>query len=150
VQFTDSLNPIEFEGYQEYFDCTLVDLPFEHNGSQLDYDETTKTYLYSEYGDPHLDPANGNAQLAFKNIIIQKVTLSQLDDNGYLVWNCIGAGEPGYYITEGKAIPITWNKLGETERTVYYDTFADEIVLNTGKTYIAFVADYRWNELVVK
>ena len=148
--FTDSLNPVEFQGYQEYFDCTLVDLPFEHNGSQLDYDEETKTYLYSEYGEPHLDPANDNAQLAFKNIILQRMTYSQLDSNGYLVWNCIGAGESGYYITEGKAIPITWSKVSETGRTIYYDMFGDEIVLNTGKTYIGFVADTRWDELVLK
>jgi len=149
-QFTDSLNPVEFQGHQEYFDCTYIDLPFKHNGSELEYDEESKTYLYSEYGDPHLDPANDNKQLAFKNVILQRMTYSQLDAQGYLIWNCIGAGERGYYITEGQAIPITWSKTGETERTIYYDMFGDEIVLNTGKTYIGFVADTRWDQLVVK
>ena len=41
-------------------------------------------------------------------------------------------------------------KTGETERTIYYDMFGQEIVLNTGKTYIGFVADTRWDELVLK
>ena len=37
-----------------------MDLPFKHNGSQLDYDEESGTYLYSEYGSKHLDPGNDN------------------------------------------------------------------------------------------
>jgi len=149
-KFTTENNPVVFEGFQEWKECTLIDLPFKHNGSQLDYDEESKTYLYSEYGDPHLDPGNGNKQLAFKNVILQEMSYSQLDAQWYLVWNCIGAGYKGYYITEGKAIPITWSKISETDRTIYYDMMGKEIVLNTGKTYIGFVADTLWNQLIVE
>lgn len=74
-------------------DCTLVDLPFKHNGSQLDYDEESGTYLYSEYGSKHLDPGNDNKQLAFKNVILQKMSYSQLDEHGYMVWNCLASGQ---------------------------------------------------------
>ena len=61
---------------------------------------------------------------------------------------CIG--QEGYYITNGKAIPITWTKTSDTERTVYRDLNGDEITINTGKTYIGFVADDVWSELVVE
>lgn len=149
-EFASEKHPVEFEGAQEYFDCTLIDLPFDHNGSQLDYDEASQTYLYSEYGAAHKDPGNGNKQLAFKNVILQQMDYNQLDDHGYMVWNCIGAGKSGYYITNGQAIPITWSKTSEQGRTIYYDMMGKEIVLNTGKTYIGFVASSRWNELVVK
>lgn len=148
-KFVSEKKPVNMEENAGNFDCTLVDLPFGHNGSQLDYDEASGTYLYSEYGSAHKDPGNGNQQLAFKNVILQKMSFNQLDDHGYMVWNCLGSGE-GYYITDGKAMPISWVKESEQGRTVYRDTNGDEIQINTGKTYIGFVADTRWSELVVK
>lgn len=78
------------------------------------------------------------------------MSYSQLDENGYMIFNCIGAGNNGYYITNGKAIPITWTKISATDRTIFYDMQGKEIILNTGKTYIGFVADTRWSELVVE
>ena len=118
-------------------DCTLVD-------------EESGTYLYSEYGSKHLDPGNDNKQLAFKNVILQKMSYSQLDEHGYMVWNCLASGQEGYYITNGKAIPITWTKNSDLNRTIYRDLNGDEITINTGKTYIGFVADDVWSELVVE
>lgn len=149
-QFSSESNPVDLSTQAENFDATLIDLPFDHNGSQLDYDEASGTYLYSEYGSAHKDPGNNNTQLAFKNVILQEMTYSQLDSHGYLVWNCLAAGMHGYYITNGKAIPITWSKISDTDRTIYYDINGKEITINTGKTYIAFVADTRWDELVIQ
>lgn len=148
-KFASEKKPVKMEEQAGNFNCTLVDLPFGHNGSQLDYDAASGTYLYSEYGSAHKDPGNGNKQLAFKNVILQKMSFNQLDDHGYMVWNCLGSGE-GYYITDGKAMPISWVKESEQGRTVYRDTMGDEIQINTGKTYIGFVADSRWSELVVE
>lgn len=145
-QFASESKPVELDGS----DCTLIDLPFKHNGSQLDYDAESGTYLYSEYGSKHLDPGNNNKQLAFKNVILQKMSYHQLDEHGYMVWNCLASGQEGYYITNGKAIPITWTKVSDTARTIYYDMNGDEITLNTGKTYIGFVADDVWSQLVVE
>ena len=60
-----------------------------------------------------------------------------------------GSGS-GYYITGGKAIPVTWEKAWDTDPTVFYDSNGDEITLNTGKTYIGLVSSKRWSELVIK
>ena len=56
------------------------------NGSYLEYDEAEGVYKYFEYGKPHLDGKTGE-QLSFKNLLIQKVSFSQLDENGYLISN---------------------------------------------------------------
>ena len=37
----------------------------------------------------------------------------------------------------GVKFPITWTKTSDYAPTKYYDMNGDEIVLNTGKTYIA-------------
>ena len=41
----------------------MVDLPFPHNGSYLEYNADDQLYYYSEYGKAHVDPGNDNAQL---------------------------------------------------------------------------------------
>lgn len=151
-QFATEKNPVLLEEvYGEFAKpATLIDLPFGHNQSELKYDEEDGLYYYYEYGNPHLDPQNGNKQLAFKNILIQKCSYTKLDKNGYLIFNCIGENQEGLYITNGKKIKVKWSKKDDTTPTRYYDGMGDEIQLNTGKTYVAFVADSRWEELVIE
>ena len=97
-----------------------------------------------------MEPGNNNEQLAFENVIGQKMSYSELDSSGDMVWNCLATGMDGYYITNGQAIPITWSKISDTDRTIYYDMSGEEITINTGKTYIGFVADEVWDQLVIE
>lgn len=132
-------------------DCTEIELPFPHNSSKLKYNESTGTYDYYEYGSAHTDPQHGNAQLTFKNLLIQDTTFSQLDDNGYLIYNAIDSGRDAYYITNGKAIEVTWIKAGESDPTIYLDKkTGEQIELNTGKTYVALVPSDSWDDVVIK
>ncbi len=151
-QFADEANPVLLEkSYADYAeDATFIDLPFPNNQSELEYNAEDGLYYYSEHGGPHLDAQYDNAQLAFKNVIIQRVSYNQLDENGYLIFNCIGEDQQAIYITNGKKINVTWTKKGDTDPTRYYDGYGNEITINTGKTYVAFVADQRWEELVIK
>ncbi len=149
-QFADETNPVNLGDVYNSKDCTLVDLPFPHNKSELNYDAESNTYLYSEYGRKHVDPENGNKQLAFTNVILQCADITELDANGYMQFNIQNKSGSGYYITGGKAIPVTWEKGDATSPTTFYDANGNEITLNTGKTYIGFVASYRWGELVLK
>ena len=130
--------------------CALVDLPFPHNKSELRYDSLSNTYLYYEYGQAHVDPANNNEQLAFTNVILQSAKVNVFDANGYMQFNLIDQSGKGYYITGGHAIPITWEKGHDTDVTKYYDANGKEIILNTGKTYIGLVSTTRWSELVLE
>ena len=133
------------------FDCTEIQLPFKHNGSTLRYNEETGTYDYYEYGQAHVDPQHGNAQLSFKNLLIQDCTFSDLGD-GYLIYNVLDvSGRSGYYITNGKAIEVTWLKGADTEPTTFYKKgTSEEIELNTGKTYISIVPSDTWKDIVIK
>ena len=45
----------------------------------------------------------------------------------------------GYYITNGKAMNITWKKDGEFGVTHYYGPDDQEIVINRGKTWVCIV-----------
>lgn len=132
-------------------ECTEIELPFPHNSSTLKYNESTGTYDYYEYGKAHTDPQHDNAQLSFKNLLIQDTTFSQLDENGYLIYNAIDSGRDAYYITNGKAIEVTWIKSGESEPTIYLDKrTGEQIELNTGKTYVALVPSDSWDDVVIK
>ena len=127
--------------------CEII-LPFPHNSSTLTYGRGDGLYFYSEYGQAHVDPGNGNTQLSFKNVILQKCDYELLDENGYLTYDCIGSGE-GYFITNGKAVPITWSKEAFASPTRFRLTSGEEITLNTGKTYIALVPSDQWDELML-
>ena len=136
-QFASESNPVDLSGMPNSQPCTKVTLPFRNNGSYLVYNEDSQTYDYFEHGGAHVDAGNGNVQTTFKNVIIQDVTFTELDSNGYMVFNCIGEGRWGWYITNGTAMQITWSKKSDTDVTRYYDFDGNEITINTGKTYIA-------------
>ncbi len=149
-QFASEAKPVDFAENKEAIDANTVVLPFEHNGSYLKYDEASGLYKYYEYGSAHVDAGNNNEQTAFKNVLLQYCTFNQYDENGYMIFNCIDSGKAGYYITNGKAIPVTWTKKSSTDITRYYDEEGNEITINTGKTYIAFVPDDNWEDLEIK
>ena len=134
------------EKYSRSYSAKNISLPFKHNGSQLKYNDETKEYEYYEYGARHED-AETDAPLSVKNVILQDVTFSQLDDNGYLIYNCIGSGN-GWYITNGVAKDITWSKTSETDVTRFYDENGEELAINTGKTYIALIPEDTWEKII--
>ncbi len=120
---------------------------FLHNSSKLAYNAATKTYDYYDYGSLHTDAEDGQP-LTFKNVILQNVSFNLLDKNGYLTYNVIGNGV-GYYITNGKAIPITWSKASETGMTHYFNAAGQEISVNKGKTYVGLLPADTWGNLVI-
>lgn len=149
-QFASEANPVDLSSGNGAIACTNIELPFEHNDSCLEYIAENDTYRYSEYGKEYKDAANGE-YMEFTNVIIQECKYEQLDDNGYMNFFVKeGNGMSGYYITGGQAIPITWSKQDDIYPTKYYDLDGNEIILNTGKTYIALVAPDVWDDLVVE
>lgn len=128
-----------------------VDLPFPHNKSKLKYNEEKKEYEYYEYGKAHIDALDGEIT-SFKNVILECISFTQLDQNGYLTYNVTDStSHEGYYLTNGNAVPITWSKdKPEGITHYYYKSNGKEIELNTGKTYIAFVPADSWSDLGLK
>ena len=140
----------DLSGAPSVKDCTRIELPFKHNGSKLEYDPTTQRYMYSEYGMKHTDPGNNDEQLGFTNVLLQNARYVKFDDNGYMMFHAIDYQRDGWFITQGKAIPVTWSKEDEVTPTRYYDMDGNEIVLNTGKTYVALIPDDKWGGLTVE
>ena len=149
-QFTSASQPNELAEYSDATDATHIQMPYKHNKPYLDYDEAEGVYYYSEYGQKHTDPGNGDKQLSFKNLLIQNCRYVQFDENGYMMFHSIDYNRDGYYITNGKCIPITWSKEDELTPTRYYDSDGNEIVLNTGTTYVALVPDDIWSNLEIE
>ena len=147
-QFASESNPVDLSSASDAIDANTVDLPFPHNGSYLEYADD-QLYYYSEYGKAHVDPGNDNKQLCFKNLLIQSCGYTQYDEHGYLIFDCVSQGG-GYYVTNGKAIPVTWKKEKMTSPTRYYDAAGNEIKINTGKTYVGFVPVDDWLDLVIE
>ena len=145
-QFASESNPVDLSSASDAIDANTVDLPFPHNGSYLEYNADDQLYYYSEYG---VDPGNDNKQLCFKNLLIQSCGYTQYDEHGYLIFDCVSQGG-GYYVTNGKAIPVTWKKEKMTSPTRYYDAAGNEIKINTGKTYVGFVPVDDWLDLVIE
>lgn len=148
--FASESNPVDLSSAKGSVTANDVILPFPHNKSELHYDADTQLYYYSEYGEPHLDPQNDNAQLCFKNVLLQSCPYLVYDDNGYFGFYAVSEGNEGYYITNGQAIKVTWSKTSETSPTRYYDEDGNEITINTGKTYVALVPDDDWADLVIE
>ena len=94
-----------------------------------------------------MDAGNGNKQVCFKNLLLQGAKLEKLDDHGYMILHTndgdyksnSGWKKGGWYITNGKAIKVTWSKQDDTYPTRYYDENGEEIKLNVGKTYVAII-----------
>lgn len=135
---------------------------FLYNHARFDYNESDKLYYRSEFGSAQVDGTTGN-QLAYKNIIIQECPSTMFDEK-YLWTDPTGNGQggSGWYITNGRAEKITWQKENwsaddPVETTVssanvafdvrecdfnvtrYYDENGNQITLNQGKTFVEIV-----------
>ena len=100
------------------------------------YNKDKEYYLRSTNGHKHTD-ATTKQQYHYKNIIIEKVKNKTLDSYGRQDLDTTGTGD-GYFITNGYAIPIKWNKTLRKGKTTY--TYKDEeIKVNDGNTIIQVV-----------
>ena len=101
------------------------------------YDSENNYYLRSMDGNPHVDK-NTKEQLHYKNIIVEKVSNRNLDSYGRQDLDTVGSND-GYYITNGYAIPIIWNKSSRSSKTKYTDINGKEIKVNDGNTFIQII-----------
>lgn len=100
------------------------------------YNDVEKVYYRSVNNNAHTDYST-KKQYTAKNIIIAYVNngLISNDNKGRQELENIGTGT-GYYITNGVAIPITWEKASRSAQTIYKYNNGEKIVVNDGNTYI--------------
>lgn len=145
-QTTDSGNLLTYQAksldlskYAEKKAANKVSIRYsDYRTSDYSYDSTKKVYLRYMNNASNVDLVTGK-QYEVKNIIVYGVKYSGYCDHGYCAYqklDNVGSGE-GYYITEGYAIPITWEKNSKNEKTIYkVKETGKELVVNDGNTYI--------------
>ncbi len=117
--------------------ATYVKPGYAVDNPWFEYNMEDGEYYRFQYGDKHIDKET-NEQLHCKNIIIQYVGISYMDDNYSLKINTTAGGD-GIFITNGKAVNITWSKASDFAVTHYYDETGAEIKLNPGTTWVLLV-----------
>lgn len=136
--FTNASNPNTLEDYSDAKRAFQIDLSgvFPVTLTSLEYNEEEGVYYKNLHKQKQIDQLTGE-QLTFSNVIVQMTDCQRLDAKDYQEFTMMDSGKPGYFCTKGKMIPITWTKTSDYAPTKYYDKSGKEIVLNTGKTYIA-------------
>lgn len=119
-------------------DASKVNIPFDSK-PYFTYNTEDGLYYRYQYGEPHIDRED-DTQLAFKNIIVQYVAEKSISNEDHQDLTLNGSGN-GLFITDGKAIEVTWERADDSDRTVYYDSDGNPIVLNPGKTFFEIVPD---------
>ena len=127
----DEIDLAEIEGSK---DATSVTIPYGGTKTVFNYDSNTKMYTRVVNGRTNTDHKTKEA-FTTKNIIIVKISYSMMPDKYYWKLNTTGTGT-GYYVTNGKSVPITWQKDTRNGKSKYYYSNGEEIQVNDGRTYI--------------
>ncbi len=133
-QFAEENAPVVLS---EGTDAGYVKPGYSINKSWFEYNSNEGVYYRFQFEGPHIDEMN-QQQLTYKNILIQYVPYSIYEGSSYLNLNVWDGGK-GKFITNGKAIDITWKKDSQYGATRYYDASGKEIQLNPGKTWVSVV-----------
>ena len=149
--FKFSNETLSLEGAKNAVKAGKIDLTkgFPHNKTQLVFNSESGTYDYYEYGELYIDAAN-DQPLTFENLIIYSAEIGEYDENGYMGYYALGSGD-GYFVTEGYAVPIKWKKADMFDLTHFTNAeTGEDITLNTGKTYIAFIPLDSWEKITIE
>ncbi len=131
------------------YDAKHVEPGYLINKPWFDYNEKDGKYYRFEYGGPQIDAEN-NEQLSTDNIILQYSSWEEVDDKGYLGFDCHSGGKMTY-ITKGKARDGSWIRFDGDQGSVrYFDSNGEEIVLNQGKTWVLIIQDTMGDKVVIE
>lgn len=135
----------QFCGYDEVITpegnaCSKIHVNFGAATATLHYDEESKLYSKDINGHAHIDGNTGEA-LRFTNVFVLETTNTVKDEAGHrkIDW-AGGSGAVGYYFSNGTVEKIHWSKANgnEGEYLRFYKESGDELVINRGKSYIAY------------
>jgi len=121
-------------------DCTDLTVKYSNMYSvKFKYNAEEGVYERSLNGKPHV--SHTGEVFSAKNIIVYDVANYTLDDGqnkGRQDIKNIGTGK-GWYVSLGKAVPITWKKDSRESKTVYSTEDGKELEVNPGITYIQII-----------
>lgn len=140
----------EWEGYAFQFSkmdevvtptgetADYVKVNFGAQNSTFNYDPETKLYSKMHNRNPHIDALTGD-QLTFTNVVILETDITFKPNEVHREINLTGGKDyKGYYFSNGAMQEIYWSKDGEFGKLKFFNPDGTELVMNRGKTYIAF------------
>ena len=135
---------VELKDREDAKEANVIDIYYS-NSYYITYKYNEETKRYDRYfkGNPHVDYFT-KKQYDCKNVIITFITWGTKSGtdkagNNYLDLNNTGTGE-GYYITNGYAIPITWQKDTRSSKTIYRYKDGTELDINDGNTWVMIMS----------
>jgi len=131
---------------EDNFEAFNVFPGYQYNKPQFEYHEDEGLYYRYQYGSPHL---GDEGQIKVRNIILQYAPVGYYSTTAYLDIN-VHEDSYGYFITGGKAVPVSVKKDGEFGATHYYNMKGEEITLNTGKTWICIIDSKNFADTVIQ
>ena len=117
--------------------ATRIIIPYGQENRSYSYD-TANNYYYRYSNGKNQYDRKSSQQLHYKNIIIQRVQIGTMQGQNILEAKTVGSGT-GYYITNGKFLPIKWSKQSREGKTTYTFENGTEITLNDGNTFVQIV-----------
>ncbi|HOZ53807.1 MAG TPA: DUF3048 domain-containing protein [Bacilli bacterium] len=131
-----SVDEVSLANYSDKIVANKVRVPYNIYTPSYEYNTAEKVY-YRFVSNKAYKDRNYNKQVTVKNIIVINVRNFPLANGGGKVQDYanIGTGT-GYYITNGYAIPITYEKTSRSAQTVYKDSTGKEITVNDGNTFV--------------
>ena len=122
--------------------CEYVAINFGASGSSFQYNAEKQVYVKRMNGHAHKDGKTGE-KLKFTNVFILETSISIRDAKGHkqIDW-AGGKNAKGYYISNGGKQRIYWSKKNGNEGAYlkFYDKNGEEVTINRGKSYIAYVS----------
>lgn len=147
--FTSASKQNDLSQVDGAFDATYLEPGYLINKPYFEYNAEDGLYYRFQYGGKHIDTETGE-QLAFKNVLFQNTYYERRDSHDYLAFQDHDDTRDGYYFTNGKGIHVRWKKSSDYSPTRYYDDNNNEIILNTGKTFVCIVQDQKSDAVVIK
>ncbi len=118
---------------------TVTSAEFKYNSTNMQYD---KYYA----GTQQMDDI-AQTQLSFDNLVILFCDTALQPDN--LTTSFVLTQGEGVYINGGKSREIKWQKGAPDDQLRLMDENNEDILIHTGKTYIAFVSNTQIESLVI-
>lgn len=122
-------------------DCNAINVYFSatNDDALFEYDSEIKLYTKSQYnGKPQIDDTTGE-RIKFKNVFVFFTDIKAHGDTAGTIDAFLSNGGSGYYISNGKAVEITWTKDTPNSLFIVKDSAGTEITVNPGKSYICIV-----------
>lgn len=122
--------------------CSQAYIDFGAQTAKLTYDAENQVYKKQINGHDHIDGVTGET-LTFTNVFVLETSISVRDEVGHKKIDWAGSGNAvGYYISNGAVEKIHWSKANnkESEYLRFYKESGEELVINRGKSYIAYTS----------